>query len=78
MNQPSSTIQAAGIAGFIAASILTGLKIWAPDIYAQIPPDYQGHLIVAITWIAGYFKRENVYHMLPKDTYQITPKGEDL
>jgi len=60
MNKPSSTIQAAGIAGFLAATGLTALKIAAPDIYVQIPPDYQGHLIVAITFAFGYFKKENV------------------
>ncbi len=64
MNRPSSTITAAGIAGFITASLLLAVKIFWPAVYVQIPPDYQGYLIVAVTMVIGYFKKENV---LPLD-----------
>ncbi len=60
MNKPSSTISAAGISGFIAASALTSLKIFAPEVYVKIPPDYQMHLVVAISFVIGYLKKENV------------------
>lgn len=66
MNRPSSTITAAGIAGFFAATILTLLKIFTPEIYTQIPADYQGHLIVAITCVIGYFKKEKVLNVQPR------------
>ncbi len=64
MNAPSSTIQAAGIAGFVGATILLLVKIFAPSAYLLIPPEYQGYLIVAIASGIGYFKKENV---LPLD-----------
>lgn len=60
MNRPSSTIQAATISGFVAATALLVVKIWQPEIYSQIPPDYQNYLIVAISATFGYFKKENV------------------
>ena len=60
MNKPSSTIQAAGISGFIAASILLAVKILWPDIYVLIPPAYQGYLVTAIMCTFGYFKKEKV------------------
>jgi hypothetical protein len=66
MNRPSSTITAAGMAGFIAATLLTLLKIFVPETYALVPPDYQGHLIVAITFVIGYFKKEKVLNVQPR------------
>jgi hypothetical protein len=60
MNQPSSTITFAGLAGFAAATILLVIKITAPNVYVLIPPEYQGFLITAIAFGIGYFKKENV------------------
>ena len=60
MNKPSSTIQAAGIAGFLASTILLIVKIMWPEIYVQIPAEYQGYLVTAIVFTIGYFKKENV------------------
>lgn len=60
MNKPSSTITAAGLAGFIASSLLLLVKIVWPDIYVLIPPEYQGYLVTAIVIAFGYFKKENV------------------
>ena len=60
MNKPSSTITAAGIAGFIAATILLIVKIVWPEIHEQIPADYHGYLVVGIMVTFGYFKKENV------------------
>jgi hypothetical protein len=60
LSKPSSTIQAAGIAGFIAASLLLVVKLAWPQIYVQIPPEYQGYLVTAIMIGFGYFKKENV------------------
>ena len=60
MNKPSSTISAAGISGFIAATMLLLIKIFAPEIYVQIPGEYQGYLVTAIMVTFGYFKKETV------------------
>ena len=60
MNQPSSTITAAGIAGITASTLLLIVKIAWPDVYVQIPASYQGYLITAIMVGIGYCKKENV------------------
>ncbi len=60
MNKPSSTITAAGVAGFLAATTLLVIKITAPEIYTMIPEDYRMHMVVAFTVAIGYFKKENV------------------
>lgn len=60
MNRPSSTITAAGIAGFVAATLLLIIKIKWPEIHEQIPADYRGHLVIGIAVLVGYFKKENV------------------
>ncbi len=60
MNAPSSTIKAAGLAGFIASTALLVVKIAWPDIYLAIPPEYQGYLVTGIMIIMGYFKKEKV------------------
>ena len=60
MNKPSSTITATMISGFIAATFLLSLKLWAPEVHAQIPSEYQTHLVVGIACVIGYFKKENV------------------
>jgi len=60
MNKPSSTIQAAGLAGFAAATLLLIIKLAWPAIYVQIPPEYHGYLVVAISAGWGYLKKENV------------------
>lgn len=60
MNKPSSTIQAAGIAGFVASTVLLIIKVAWPDIYVQIPAEYQGYLVTVLVVGFGYFKKENV------------------
>ena len=60
MNKPSSTIQAAGAYGFIAATLLMLVAVFFPEYYARIPPGYQLYLVVGISTIGGYFKKENV------------------
>lgn len=60
LTKPSSTIQAAGIAGFLASTFLLTIKIMWPDIYVQIPAEYQGYLVTFIIIMIGYFKKENV------------------
>lgn len=60
MNKPSSTITAAGLSGFIAATLLLIIKLAWPAIYVQIPPDYHGYLVAGIMVAFGYFKKENV------------------
>ena len=67
MSKPSSTAQAAGISAFIASTILLVIKIAWPEIYAQIPVDYQGHLIAAVAFFFAWRKRENVYDMTLKE-----------
>jgi len=60
MNAPSSTIKAAGISGFLAATVLLIVKIVWPEVHSQIPPDYHGYLVVGIMVVFGYFKKEKV------------------
>lgn len=60
LNKPSSTIQAAGLAGFLASSLLLVVKLIWPDIYVEIPANYHGYLVTGITVMFGYFKRETV------------------
>jgi len=66
MNAPSSTIKAAGLAGFLAATALLIVKLLWPEIYAQIPPEYHGYLVAGIMAAFGYFKKENVLPLQPK------------
>jgi len=60
MNKPSSTIQATAIAAFAASSLLLLVKIFAVEVYVQIPAAYHGYLVGAIAVGIGYIKKENV------------------
>jgi len=60
MNKPSSTITAAAVYGFIAASMLTICAVVWPEYYARIPAGFEGHLVIGIGTVAGYFKKETV------------------
>jgi len=60
MNKPSSTIQAAGSWGFLAAIAIGVVAIVWPDVAARIPPGFEAALAVGIGTIAGYLKKENV------------------
>ena len=60
MKQPSSTISAAAIAAFIGSTSLLVVKLVWPDIYVQVPPEYQGYLVGALSAAFGYIKKENV------------------
>lgn len=60
MNKPSSTITAAAVYGFIAATMLTICAVAWPEYYDRIPAGFEGHLVIGIGVIAGYFKKENV------------------
>lgn len=66
MNAPSSTAQAAGIAPLIASTALLIIKIVWPEIYVQIPPEYQGYLIAGIAFWFAWKQKENVYKMSKK------------
>lgn len=61
MNKPSSTIQAAGIWGGIAALSLSAIAVFFPEHYGRIPPGTEGYLVMVVSTAAGYFKKENVY-----------------
>ena len=60
MNKPSSTIQAAGIWGGLAALSLSVVAVFFPEYYARIPPGTEGYLVMVVSSIGGYFKKENV------------------
>ena len=60
MNKPSSTIQAAGLGGALAAVMLGFVAILYPEQYALIPPGFEAGIAVLIGTAIGYFKRENV------------------
>ena len=60
MNKPSSTITAAGSWGFLAVIAMGVIAIVWPDVYARVPPGFEGALAVGIGTIAGYLKKETV------------------
>jgi len=66
MKPASSTIKAAGSWGFIASIALGLIAIIWPDIYARVPPGFEGALVIGIATIAGKLQKENVYTMVLK------------
>jgi|GEM_PF-4813101 len=76
MSRPSSTAAAAGIAPLIASTVLLAVKIIWPDIYDQIPPEYQGYLISGIAFWFAWKQKENTYKMVDPTKYSVIPKGE--
>lgn len=60
MNAPSSTIKAAGGIGAVVALCFIGLAVVSPDSYNALPPGASETVIVALSTIAGYFKKEKV------------------
>ncbi len=60
MNGTSSTLKATGSWGFLATLAIGGIAIVWPDIFARIPPGFEGALVVAIGMVAGKFQKENV------------------
>jgi len=60
MNKPSSTIQATAYAAAGVSTLLLVVKIVAPDVWVQIPPEYHGYLVGAVACAIGYKKKENV------------------
>ena len=60
MNQPSSTIKAAGGIGAVVALCFIGLAVVSPDAYSALPPGASETVIVALSTLGGYFKKEKV------------------
>lgn len=60
MNAPSSTIKAAGGVGAVVALAFIALAVLSPESYKALPPGASETVIVALSTIAGYFKKENV------------------
>lgn len=62
MNQPSSTITTAALAGAVSGVVFILLAMFAPDVYArvQLYPGSEAHMTTIIMFIAGYVKKENV------------------
>lgn len=60
MNKPSSTIQAAAIAGALAAVAFGFFAAFAPEMYARVPAGMEAGTAVLIGVAIGYFKKENV------------------
>jgi len=60
MNAPSSTIKAAGGVGAVVALSFIALAVISPDSYNALPPGASETVIVALSTIAGYFKKEKV------------------
>ncbi len=66
MNQPSSTITTAGLAGAIAGGVFILLAMFDPTLYARIQlyPGAEAHLTTIIMFVAGYLKKENVLNVV--------------
>ncbi len=60
MNKPSSTIQAAAISGALAAVAFGLFAVFAPEMYARVPPGMEAGTAVLIGVGIGYWKKENV------------------
>jgi len=60
MNAPSSTIKAAGGIGAIVALCFIALAVISPDAYKAMPPGASETVIVALSTLGGYFKKEKV------------------
>jgi len=60
MNMPSSTIQAAGVYGAVGVIAMIALAVFAPEYYERIPPGGSEAIVVSLSTIGGYFKKETV------------------
>ena len=60
MNAPSSTIKAAGGVGAVVALCFIALAVISPDSYRALPPGASETVIVALSTLSGYFKKEKV------------------
>jgi len=60
MNKPSSTIKAAGGVGAVVALAFIGLAVVSPETYKAMPPGASETVIVALSTLGGYFKKEKV------------------
>jgi hypothetical protein len=60
MNKPSSTIQAAAISGGLASLAFGLFAIFAPELYARVPPGMEAGTAVLIGVVIGWRKKENV------------------
>ena len=60
MNKPSSTIKAAGGTGAVVALCFIALAVVSPETYKAMPPGASETVIVALSTLGGYFKKEKV------------------
>jgi len=60
VNKPSSTIQAAAISGALASLAFGLFAVFAPEMYARVPPGMEAGTAVLIGVGIGYWKKENV------------------
>ncbi len=60
ISKPSSTIQAAGVAGAIAAILFGVLSVFGPEYYARVPPGMEAGVATAVAFLIGWRKKENV------------------
>lgn len=61
--KPSSTIQAAAIAGGLASLAFGLFAVFSPELYTRVPPGMEAGTAVLIGVLIGWRKKENVLPM---------------
>lgn len=60
MKPTSSSTKAGASWGFIAVLLMGGIAMIWPEVYARVPPGFEGALAVAIGTVAAKLQKENV------------------
>lgn len=59
-NAPTTKMTAVVIGGAVASLLMGVLAIFEPEIYARVPPGFEGGVATICGFLLGYFIRERV------------------